>query len=134
MKKSLLILVFLAVMTGLSAQDNPATVTIYYFHGAYRCPTCRAIESNAKATVEKYFPAEVKAGNVNFTVIDVSQDANLKIAEKYEASGSALWVTRMAGGKETRYDMTDFAFSYVKSDPAKFEQELKKKVEESLKP
>jgi thiol-disulfide isomerase/thioredoxin len=134
MKKILLTLAFLAALTGATAQDNQPAVTVYYFHGAYRCPTCRAIESNSKATVEKYFAAELKSGKVKFQTVDVSLEANLKIAEKYEASGSALWVTKVAGGKETRNDLTDFAFSNVRSDPGKFEDGLKNKIEESLKP
>jgi hypothetical protein len=134
MKKILLSLVFLTALTGLYAQDNQPAVTVYYFHGAYRCPTCRAIESNSKATVENYFPAELKAGKISFVVVDVSLEENKKMAEKYEASGSALWVTRTAGGKETRNDLTDFAFSNIKTDLPKFEEGLKKKIEENLKP
>jgi hypothetical protein len=134
MKKLLLSLAFLAAWLGMNAQDRQPAVTVYYFHGAYRCPTCRAIESNSKATVEKYFPAEIKSGKVKFEVVDVSLDANKKIAEKYEAAGSALWVTRMSGGKETRNDMTEFAFDNIRTDLPKFEDGLKKKVEECLKP
>ncbi len=134
MKKIALTLILLAAMTGVLAQDNAASVTVYYFHGAYRCPTCKAIEANSKATVEKFFPAELKSGTVKFEVVDVSEEANKAIAERYEAAGSALWVTRTAGGKETRTDLTDFAFSYAKSDLPKFEQGLKTKIQENLKP
>jgi hypothetical protein len=134
MKKYMFILAFVAAAISLAAQTQQTTVTVYYFHGAYRCPTCKAIEANSKATVEKYFPAEVKSGKVKFEVVDVSQEANRQIAEKYEAAGSALWVTRTAGGKEIRNDMTDFAFSNIKTDLPKFEEGLKKKIEENLKP
>ena len=134
MKRLMLTFISLCLFAGIFAQDNKTTVTVYYFHGAYRCATCKAIEANSKATVEKFFPADMKAGKVKFEVVDVSQDANLKLAEKYEATGSALWVTRMTGGKETRNDMTDFAFSFARSNPEKFEEGLKKKIEENLKP
>lgn len=143
MRKLIILSLFFAVAslgcTQTSSQEKtsgnqPLMVTVYYFHGAYRCPTCKAIEANAKATVEKHFSAELLNGKVKFITVDVSQEANLQLAEKYQASGSALWVTRMADGKETMNDMTAFAFGSVKSDPAKFETGLKDKIAACLKP
>jgi hypothetical protein len=42
------------------------------------------------------------------------------IAEKYEAIGSALFLKKTTGVKESKTDLTDYAFSYVRNSPDKF--------------
>ena len=69
----------------------------------------------------------------SLTIINVDEDKNKKIAEKYEATGSALYLTKIVGGKESKNDMTDFAFSYARNNPDKFISGLKDKINELLK-
>ena len=108
-------------------------VNVYYFHATRRCPTCLAIEENTKKTLETYFPAELKDGSVKFVVLNVDDAKNKEIAEKFEASGSALFLTQVSAGKEYKTDLTDFAFSYGRNDPEKFITGLKSKIGELLK-
>ena len=108
-------------------------VEVMYFHGKQRCVTCRAIEEATKEVLDTYFVNEVKSGKIQYRIIDISQPANEKIADKYEVSWSSLFVNGWKKGKETKNNLTEFAFSYAKSSPAQFKTGLKKKIDELLK-
>ena len=55
-----------------------------------------------------------------------------KIAEKFEAAGTSLFLNVIKNGKETKIDLTDFAFMKGK-DKASFSDELKIKLNKELK-
>jgi len=142
MKKIVLILLSIAFTFNACTQaqtksktknEKEKTVTVYYFHATNRCPTCLAIEANTKKTVETYFANELKAGTLKFIVINVDEDKNKKLAEKYEAAGAALILAKTVNVKETKTDMTDFAFSYARNNTEKFMNGLKNKIQELLK-
>jgi hypothetical protein len=135
MKKSfnLMILIGFLNIAAASAQVATQKLEVIYFHATRRCPTCMAIEENARKTLDTYFKDQVKTGTIKWTVINVDEEKNKAIAEKYEATGSALFLTRISGGKESRTDMTEFAFSYARSNPDKFIGGLKDKINAQLK-
>jgi hypothetical protein len=142
MKKLMLIPLWILIFSNLNpvisqnqrTLDKKVTkVNVYYFHATRRCPTCLAIEENTKKTLENYFPAEMKNGSINFTVVNIDDPKNKIIAEKYEASGSALFLSQILPGKENKTDLTDFAFSYGRNNPEKFMAGIKDKITELLK-
>ncbi|HNY02835.1 MAG TPA: nitrophenyl compound nitroreductase subunit ArsF family protein [Bacteroidales bacterium] len=135
MKKFLFLVLMLNLIawTPLPAQTQSKKLEVFYFHGTRRCPTCMAIEANTRKTLDTYFAGQVKSGAIRMTVIDVDDPKNKAIAERYEAAGSALFVTVNPGEKEKRNDMTEFAFSCARSNPTKFMSGLKDKIRELLK-
>lgn len=108
-------------------------VEVLYFHGKQRCATCMAIESHTKAVLEEHFAEQMKKGDVVFKVIDISKPENEKLAEQYEVSWSSLFVVKHQNGKETRENMTEFAFGHARKAPDKFEAGVVKAVDEMLK-
>lgn len=108
-------------------------IEVLYFHGKQRCPTCTAIESNTKAVLEENFAEQMKNGNVEFRIIDISKQENEKIAEKYQVTWSSLFVLRYKAGKETSENMTEFAFGNARKSPDTFKAEIVKTVNEMLK-
>jgi hypothetical protein len=135
MKSKIYTLLIMSMILGstLIAQNPTSKLEVLYFHATRRCPTCMAIEENTQKTLNTYFPDQLKKGTIKLTVINVDEDKNKAIAEKYEATGSALFLTKTAGGKESKNDMTDYAFSYARSSPDKFINGLKEKINELLK-
>jgi hypothetical protein len=135
MKKSIYLLLLLVVISATSvvAQSGSKKLEVVYFHATRRCATCMAIEENTKKTLDTYFSNQLKTGMIKMTVINVDESKNKAIAEKYEASGSSLFLTTTLNGKESRNDMTDFAFSYARNNPDKFMAGLKDKINELLK-
>lgn len=106
------------------------TVEVIDFHSTHRCKTCLAIEKSAKAVLEKEFANELKSGKIIFKTINVDEASNAKIAEQFEATGSALWIYR--ADKKIKVDLTDFAFMNV-GNAEKFSEKIKTEVQKALK-
>lgn len=98
-------------------------VSVLYFHGKQRCITCRAIEKCAREVVAGMDPSQVE-----MRVIDISDDANSEIVEKYEVAWSSLILER--GEQST--DLTDMAFRYAKNNPEEFNTLLKGEITKML--
>ncbi|MGM9832912.1 MAG: nitrophenyl compound nitroreductase subunit ArsF family protein [Candidatus Limisoma sp.] len=139
------LLILLLVLTGLvscgSKTDGAATLTespkgdcveVVYFHGAQRCPTCRAIEKCTRELLEAEFADELKSGKVVFKVVDISTTDGESLADQYEVTWSSLFVNEWKGGNESRNDMTDFAFGNARSNPDEFKAELAETIRKML--
>lgn len=107
-----------------------STIEVIDFHSTHRCKTCLAIENTAKTVLETSFAKEMQAGTIVFRTVNVDEEVNEKLAEKYEASGSALFVYNGKTGNAV--DLTDFAFMYGLSDENKFKEGFKAEVQKAL--
>ena len=107
-------------------------IEVIDFHSTHRCMTCNAIESSTKYTLDTYFTEELKNENITFQVVNVDEEENYKLAEKFEATGTALFLNVIVDGKETQIDLTEFAFMKG-NDQEAFSNELKSKIEAELK-
>ena len=137
--KFLAVLTLALLITTSNAQSkdkitnkSDSRIEVLDFHSTHRCMTCNAIEANTKYTLDKYFSKEMKASKITFKVINVDDEKNEKMAEKFEVSGTALILNVIKGGKETHIDLTDFAFMKG-NDKKAFSKELKAKIEAELK-
>jgi hypothetical protein len=75
----------------------------------------------------------LKDGTITLQVLDIGDEKNLKMVEKYEADGSSLFLTKVSGTKETTTDFTNFAFSYSRNQADKFIAGLKAEIEKNIK-
>lgn len=107
-------------------------IEVLDFHSTHRCMTCNAIEKNTKYTLDTYFSDELKENKITFQVINVDKKENEKIAEKFEAAGTALMLNVIKNGKETKIDLTKFAFMNGNNQKT-FSKDLKAKIETELK-
>jgi thiol-disulfide isomerase/thioredoxin len=133
--------VLLLVFSACQGQDNSKTIAttatstkieVIDFYGTHRCVTCQAIEANTKYTIDTYFQDAVKAGKVEFVTVNVDDEKNYDMAERFEATGTALFINVIKDGKEQHIDLTNFAFAKG-NDQAVFSAELKEKISEQLK-
>ena len=131
--KKIVFIALALVMTSMAFGQKATKLQIVYFHAKYRCATCISVEENTKKTLDTYFAAQLKDGTIKFQVLDVSDSKNEKIAEKYEASGSSLFLTKLNGTKQTTTDFTNYAFSYSHTQADKFIAGLKAEIEKNLK-
>lgn len=131
--KKIVFIALALVITSMAFGQKATKLKIVYFHAKYRCATCISIEENTKKTLDTYFSTQLKDGTIKFQVLDVSDSKNEKIAEKYEASGSSLFLTKLNGTKETTTDFTNYAFSYSHTQADKFIAGLKAEIEKNLK-
>ena len=115
-----------------SLDKSVSKIEVLDFHTTHRCMTCNAIEANTKYTLETYFAKELNDNRITFQVINVDEEENEKIAEKFEASGTSLFLNVIKNGKETQINLTDFAFMNG-NDQEVFSKELKTKIDKELK-
>ena len=108
-------------------------VEVLYFHGAQRCITCRAIETNTVALLDSLYSQEKANGKIIYKVVDISKKENEAIADKYEVTWSSLFVNGWKDGKENVNNMTEFSFSNARNAPDKFKEGIKSKIDELLK-
>ncbi len=117
-----------------AAGDERPVVLVYNFHVTNRCVSCVAIEDATTKTLDTYFAGEVKAGRIRRHILDVDDEANKKISEKYQAFGSGLFVTRLYKGKENTIDLTGDGFRFARNKEERFIEILKTQINEYLKP
>ncbi|EOR93372.1 hypothetical protein ADIARSV_3451 [Arcticibacter svalbardensis MN12-7] len=125
------IVAFLLVSYTIKAQQKKqpvavkkATIEVIQFHSEYRCMTCHKIEDLTKATLASSFKT------IPFRLINVSDKSNAKMANQFEAAGTALFLYNPSTGK--KQDLTSFAFMKAGNKKA-FEAELKKYITEFIK-
>lgn len=112
--------------------DTKNRLEVYAFHGTRQCETCKNMKANTKATLEKYFAEELKSGKIVYQIIDVDDAKNEKLAEKFQATGTALMINKVVNGKDNISDWSDFAFDKA-NDANVFMPELKSKITMALK-
>lgn len=115
------------------SESGQPVIMIYNFHLTNRCPSCKAIEEATTKTLETYFKEELKSGKIIRQIMNVEDDANAAICEKYEASGSGMYVTRIINGKETTTDLTGDGFKFARNKQEKFIEILKNTINDYLK-
>jgi len=142
MKKSTILVLILVSVLMFSCKENAKKeqvkvsqltnkVEVIDFHSTHRCMTCNAIEANTKYTLETFFSEAIKSGEVTLQVINVDLEENATISEKYEATGTGLFLNVVVDGKETPIDLTEFAFMNG-TDQVAFSTQLKVKIENQL--
>jgi hypothetical protein len=140
MKRIVLLFTLFIIFQGyfVNAQNKVKTSTtakveVYYFHPTERCPIDQSIEANTKIVMQSFFSKETGNGTITFQVINTDDKANAKLVAKFEINAQALYIVRHDKGKEIKNDLTDFAFSFSQSNPAKFKTRLKDEIESALK-
>ena len=141
MKKLLMIFALIIGLVSCGSGENTANakspekdrVEVIYFHGKQRCATCMAIEKNTREVINNLFANELKHGTVVFKIVDISTPEGEKIADKYEVTWSSLFVNKWKDSKETRSNLTEFAFGNARKNPDAFKKTLADKIRQSLK-
>lgn len=116
-----------------SAEDKPAIrVVAYYFHGAFRCPTCHKLEQYAKEVIEADFKDALASGNLEFKVVDVEDKENEHYVNDYQLYTKALILSLVKDGKEIRSKNLEKIWEYV-GNKQKYYDYVKNEVADFLK-
>lgn len=73
-----------AAATVAEAPSVAAAIRVYYFHGTTRCATCKTIEAYAHETVASAFAPELKAGTLEWVVVNVDEPANQHFTRDFQ--------------------------------------------------
>lgn len=83
---------------------------VLYFHSEHRCKTCNQIELMTRRVLEQHYSAQLKTGRIVFAVYNADDPKNEAIVQKFLAFGSSLYLNKRSQGKESKMDLTEFAF------------------------
>jgi len=105
---------------------------VYYLHGNTRCPTCRAIESQAKETVETRFASQLSDGKIVWKTVNYEQDAAGKpLATQFEIQMPVVVLAKMKDGQVQDWRRLDQVWAVVGDKPA-FVQYVQGEIEAML--
>lgn len=124
----LLTLLFFVVLTGISVnaksslenRTGEGKTIVYYFHNTRRCPTCLAIEKEAKKVLEDSFAEACEKGEIAFEAYNAEDSENKELVKKMNVTGSALIIVKNGD----KYDLTSKGFMYALKQPEKFRKAL----------
>jgi thioredoxin-related protein len=106
-----------------ASQIKANHLEVFCFHGTRQCTTCKNMKANTKKTLDTHFKNQLNDSSITFQIIDVDLEENAVIAEKFEATGTALMLNKVVNGKDSIIDLSDFVFEKA-NDEAQFIPEL----------
>ncbi|MFA5039282.1 MAG: nitrophenyl compound nitroreductase subunit ArsF family protein [Candidatus Omnitrophota bacterium] len=121
MKKLLSMILCLAVFCFVAgafcfaASPGESKVIVYYFHGSFRCASCRDMEKFAKEALEANFKDELASGVLEFKPVNVEKEGNEHYVNQYQLYSKALILSRVEDGKETRSKNLTKIWDYVRN-------------------
>ncbi len=130
----LALVMLVPVFTG-SAQDgnknkiSSGKIEAYYFHFTTRCMTCQTVEERAKENLQDLYPEQWKTGTITFQAANLDEKGGEALAKKLGVSGQTLLLVK--GDKQV--NLTNKAFLYAVTNPAKYKQIIKENVDKLLK-
>lgn len=101
-------------------------VQVFVFHSNNRCYSCVTMGEYAEATIEESFQNEIKEGKVEFKEINVDLPENKEVAQKFEATGSSIFINTIIDGEDNIKEETQLW--RMLSDKEKFSQYLTEEI------
>ena len=139
MKKLFLISLALISLCAISCNSQPAAkpatavatsgdVEVYYFHMTTRCVTCKTVEAEARKNVEMLYADQVKAGKISFTALNLEEATGQSMGEKLGVNSQTLLIVK----GDQKINITNEGFLYAVSQPQKFTEVMKSKIDPLL--
>jgi len=116
--------------TAVKSQNSK--LIAYYFHGTFRCTTCRTIEQYSHDAIQMYFAKELGNGGLEFRPVNIEEPENKHFIQDYQLVTRSLVLSLMSDGKETKWKNLADVWKLVR-DKDKFFQYVKDEVEKFLK-
>ncbi|MDP2755714.1 MAG: nitrophenyl compound nitroreductase subunit ArsF family protein [Nitrospirota bacterium] len=116
--------------TAVKSQNSK--LIAYYFHGTFRCTTCRTIEQYSHDAIQMYFAKELGNGRLEFRPVNIEEPENKHFIQDYQLVTRSLVLSLMSDGKETKWNNLADVWKLVR-DKDKFFQYVKDEVEKFLK-
>lgn len=110
-------------------QNAKTKVIAYYFHGTYRCPSCKTIEEWSHKAIKRSFQDELKNGRLAWKALNVEEGQNRHFIKDYSLYTKSLIISEMNGEKEVRWKNLDKVWQLLRNQEKFFsyvEGEIKK--------
>jgi len=110
----------------------PDRVDVVYFHRPLRCVTCLCFEEKIRHVVKTYFQDEVDSGKLTLEVLNLGDEENAAIVNKYGAFGPQLFINSVRGGTDHIKNIEEIWSWNCRSDEEGFEEAVRIVIEQSL--
>ena len=133
--RSLVLITMIGISCNAQTNQKPAPaiskngeVEVYYFHLTTRCVTCKTVEAEAQKNVEMLYAEQVKAGRISFTAINLDEASGKSLGEKLGVNSQTLLIVK----GDQKINITNEGFLYAVSQPQKFAEVMKSKIDPLL--
>jgi len=116
----------------IAVPSHNAKLIAYYFHGTFRCSTCRTIEEYSHAAIQTYFAKELANGSLEFRPVNVDETDNKHFIQDYQLVTRSLVLSLVSDGREKKWKNLPDVWKFVRNKE-KFFQYVKDEVEIFLK-
>ena len=90
----------------------------YYLHGKVRCVTCNDIETTAKEAVEAGFADELKAGRIEWRVINYEEPGNEHFATDFKLAAPCVVLASVLDGRTQSWKSLPEVWELIGDKPA----------------
>lgn len=141
MKKNLSVLLAVALVSFVAifllskanaVSLQPNHISVYYFHGSMRCPTCYKLEQYSKEAVESNFKDDISSGKLELKVVNIDEKANKHFVNDYQLYTKSLIISLVKDGKEVKSKNLTKIWEYV-GNKQKFFEYVKGEINNFLK-
>ncbi len=113
-----------------SPEGSNGFLEIVYFHRAKRCSGCIWAEDATTNTLQTYFSQKLANGDIKYLIINLQDEANAEIVDKYNAHSSSLYINEVKDEDENFEEISGI-WTKLSRDEA-FTELVKTSIEEHL--
>jgi hypothetical protein len=111
------------------AASKNGDIEVYYFHMTTRCVTCKTVEAEARKNIEMLYAEQFKAGKISFTALNLDEATGKSMGEKLGVNSQTLLIVK----GDQKINITNEGFLYAVSQPQKFTEVMKSKIDPLIK-
>ncbi len=100
------------------AKTGEGTVVVYYFHGNFRCTTCRTIEAYTREAITSGFPEELKDGRLKLLVMNIQEPENEGYIKDFQLQYYMVVLEKIVDGKRQEWKKLESVWELVKDKEA----------------
>jgi hypothetical protein len=98
-----------------AAPEASATETlVYYFHGNFRCKTCRTIEAYSEEAITQGFAGELASGQLAWRVVNTDEPENKHFVKDFELVTKSLVLVEYRDGEVVRFENLKLVWQLVR--------------------
>ena len=103
-------------------------VEVYYFHRTIRCVTCKTVEAEARKNIDLLYADRVKSGKISFIALNLEEATGKSVGDRLGVNSQTLLIVK----GDQKINITNEGFLYAVSQPQKFSEVMKSKIDPLL--
>lgn len=98
-----------------SNATNGCKVIAYYFHGNFRCATCRKIEAYTQEAIARDFVNDLKDGELDWRVVNIDKPENEHFIQDYQLTTRSFVLVETINGKQKKWKNLNRIWNLVRN-------------------